>query len=371
MCGRAVELLKEKNYFFKMSKYQSWLIEHMKANPSFVRPVSRYNEVLSFLENNELKDLCISRPKNRLSWGIELPFDKDYVTYVWFDALLNYVSALGWYEGDAKKRFWPAEYHMIAKDILRHHAVYWPIMLKALDMPVVKNIFSHGWWMIDKDGSAEKMSKSKGNVVNPFDVCTEFGVDAFRYFMLREVPFGLDGKYSYNALVTRINSDLANDIGNLVYRTLNMIEKYYGGVIPQGEKKPMKEMTDVVAGLYEKFGKAMHDVAFVDALDAAWDLIRIANKSIEEYKPWALKKEGKDKELADFMYSLAESIRLAAAYLWPFMPKTCESIYYQFGLDRKLPGSMLKEEAEFGLVQGGVSVRKTDPLFPRIETEKK
>lgn len=364
-CGRPVELLKEKNYFFRLSKYQTWLLEYLRENKEFIRPVSRFNEVVSFLENNKLDDLCISRPKTRLSWGIELPFDAGYVTYVWFDALLNYVSAL---EKENRTDFWPADYHFIAKDILRHHAVYWPIMLKALGLGIPKCIYSHGWWMIEKeDGQADKMSKSKGNVVNPFDVVEEFGRDAFRYFLLKEVPFGQDGKFSYKALVQRINSDLANDMGNLTYRTLSMIEKYYDGVIPEYNGNILPEFKDILATMTEEFMRAMENTAFSEALEIVWRLVKAANKSVEEYKPWELKKTGQTDKLDEFMYNLAEAMRIVAAHIYCFMPSTAESVYSQFSTGRELSGSNLNEEVVFGLLRSGVRVAKQAPLFPRIE----
>ncbi|MFA5099903.1 MAG: methionine--tRNA ligase [Candidatus Omnitrophota bacterium] len=234
-CKRPVERIVEENYFFRLSKYQDWLIEHIEKHPDFVRPQIRRNEVLSFLKLNKLNDLCISRPKERLSWGIPLPFSPDHVTYVWFDALINYISAVGDFDdkGVYRSKWWPANVQLMAKDILRQHAIYWPIMLKALDIEPPQSLVVHGWWLM---GDA-KMSKSRGNVVAPLDMSVKYGIDVFRYFLVREVPFGLDGNFSEESIIKRFNGDLANDLGNLVYRTLTMVEKYYAGAVPDADIK--------------------------------------------------------------------------------------------------------------------------------------
>ena len=352
-CSRPVEKIAETGYFFKLEKYQDWLVNHIKnpANVKFILPSTRKNEVLKFLEINKLTDLCISRPKERLSWGIPLPFNPDHVTYVWFDALLNYISAVGTFNSEDRyiSKWWPADLHLIGKDILRQHAIYWPIMLHALGIEPPKTIFAHGWWMINDD----KMSKSRGNVVNPIDMVNKFGIDAYRYFLLRDVPFGLDGSFSEEAIIKRFNSDLANDLGNLLYRTLTMVEKYYQGSIPQIEINKIK--FDQAGENIKKIISTLEDVAYTPlainfefsfSLEKIWELINMANKYIEETKPWNLAKENKTDELKSFIRLLVDVIREVGEVILPFMPSTAASIKEQIGQD---------------------TINKGKPLFPRIE----
>jgi len=353
-CKRPVEKISETNYFFKLSAHQDWLTEYIKAHPDFIRPQSRYHEALSFLELNKLTDLCISRPKERLSWGIPLPFSADHVTYVWFDALINYISAVGEFDAQGKynSQWWPADLHLIGKDILRQHTVYWPIILHALDIELPKTVFAHGWWLIDQ----AKMSKSLGNAVSPVEMVEKFGIDAYRYFLLRDVPFGLDGNFSQEAMVKRFNSDLANDLGNIVYRTLTMVEKYFQGNIPQLDidsikydnagEEIKKRLLPVSAFLNKLDSDIAKNFNFSDALGNIWELINMVNKYIEDTRPWILAKEDKKDELAAFIRLLIEAIRGVAESIAPFMPQTSESIIQQLGDDK---------------------INKGKPLFPRID----
>jgi methionyl-tRNA synthetase len=353
-CKRPLEKIAETNFFFKLSKYQNWLIKHIQDYPDFIRPINRRNEVLSFLNLNKLTDLCISRPKERLSWGIPLPFSPEHVCYVWFDALINYISAVGKFDekDNYHSQWWPADLHLIGKDILRQHAIYWPIMLKALNIELPKTIFAHGWWLLGQT----KMSKSRGNVVSPIDMVNQFGIDAYRYFLLRDVPFGLDGNFSEEAIIKRYNSDLANDLGNLVYRTLTMIEKYFRGKIPE-EKIDVKDslaaaikdrLKQLSSGINADIGTS-GNYNFSAALENIWELINMANKYIEDTKPWNLAKGNKTSELEAFIYLLVEVIRKVAERISPFMPQTAVSIKEQFG------------ERE---------IKKGKPLFPRIDIPK-
>ncbi len=369
-CKRPCEKLDETNYFFKTSDYQKWLVEHINSNPDFIRPDFRRNEVLGFLKE-DLHDLCISRPKSRMAWGIEVPFDKDFVTYVWFDALINYISGAGYpHDMERFKDLWPADVHVIGKDIIRHHAVYWPIMLKALGIEPPKAIFAHGWWVV----KGEKMSKSKGNVVDPMDMVERYGVDPYRYFLLREVTFGLDGTFSEEALVARYNSDLANDLGNLLNRTLTMAEKYFEGKVPAitGKGSPATgKMKDAAGALGAELERAIPNFDFIGALGSIWALIGAANKSIEEAKPWALAKEGRTEELADVIYSLLESLRIVSIAINPFMPDTAKRIAEQLGIPQEnLDKASLDDIKTWGKLKSGSPVNKTAPLFPRIETSK-
>lgn len=351
-CKRPLEKISEIDYFFRLSKYQGWLIEYINNHKDFVKPPSRHEEVLSFLKLNKLSDLCISRPKERLSWGIPIPFNPKYVTYVWFDALINYISAVGSFDekNNYRSQWWPADLHLIGKDILRQHAIYWPIILHALDIPPPKTIFAHGWWLIGES----KMSKSKGNVVSPTDMANEFGVDVYRYFLLRDVPFGLDGNFSADSIIKRFNSDLANDLGNLVYRTLTMIEKYFEGKIPQGklniEDSPAAAIEDRIKQLDSKIAANLQtgDFNFSASLEAIWGLINTANKYIEDTKPWNLAKENKIDQLKKFIQVLVAVLRKVQEAILPFIPDAAESIKKQLGED---------------------SIKKGKPIFPRIDTQ--
>jgi len=345
-CKRPLEKIAETNYFFKLSHYQGWLIDYIKNNPDFIRPEIRQREVLSFLELNKLTDLCISRPKERLSWGIPLPFSPQHVTYVWFDALINYISAVGSFDAEGKyhSQWWPADLHLIGKDILRQHAIYWPIILFALKIELPKTIFAHGWWLM----GMSKMSKSRGNVVSPLDMVANFGVDTYRYFLLRDVPFGLDGNFSEDAVTKRFNSDLANDLGNLVYRTLTMIEKYFQGTIPERGNldEQGRQIDEKIKALPQELASAMAIPNFNLALEYLWVLINLANKYIEDTKPWNLVKENKTEELKSFIRLLVDVLREIADQIYPFMPQTAESIVEQLGKDK---------------------IKKGKPLFPRID----
>lgn len=363
-CKRPVGYIKEVNFFFRISKYQTWLVDYINSHEDFILPRIRRNEILSFLKN-PLNDLCISRPKSRLSWGIDIPFSKDHVTYVWFDALINYISVCG-YGDDSKKfkKFWPADVHMIGKDILRMHAVNWPIMLHAAGLEPPKTVFAHGWWKIGED----KMSKSKGNIVDPLEIVDRFGVDAYRFFLLKEVQFGMDGSFSETALISRINSDLANDLGNLLHRSLSMIEKYFSGVVPK-RSKHVDELTrpiiDKVRGLAPEITLAMNNINFSRALNAIWQLINMANKFIEQKAPWRLSKEKKVDELKDMIYDLYEVLRIVSVAVWPFLPTTSDKMANQLGIEIKKKSL---KNLSWGKARPGTKIAKGNLLFPRIES---
>ena len=376
-CKRPIEQLSEHNYFFKMGQYQDRLIEHINQHPNFIRPESRRNEVLGFLTTQKLGDLSISRPKSRLSWGIELPFDKDYVTYVWFDALVNYVSALEYLpKKPSFDQYWPANVHLVGKDILTTHAVYWSTMLMALNLPLPETIFAHGWWTVD----GEKMSKSRGNAVDPNKMADEFGTDAFRYFLLRETPFGQDGDFSVQSLARRTNSDLANGIGNLLSRTLTMIDRNCNGTIPEVPQDYLeKESQKYSLLLFAKkqlllLGKNLD--GFFKDLEFNNLLIQITSRAtdvdifIDEHEPWRLAKDpDKRLELNAVLYTAAECLRILSLYIYPFMPGTAKNIAEQLGLDTNFHSPLLSQEIKWGELQSGTKIRKGNSLFPRIETK--
>ncbi|NQT95887.1 MAG: methionine--tRNA ligase [Candidatus Omnitrophica bacterium] len=364
-CKHKVEEISETNYFFKLSKYQDWLKNYIKETPGFISPGFRRNEVLGYLEE-PLNDLCISRPNTRLSWGINIPFAQDHVTYVWFDALINYISGCGWGSDDKKfKECWPCDFHVIGKDILRPHAVYWPIMLHALGVELPKTIFAHGWWMM----GGSKMSKSKGNVIDPFEIIEKYGQNAFRYFLLREVTFGLDGTFSEEVFITRFNGDLANDLGNLLNRTLTMVEKYFDGVVPEeGDMDEQdKALDDKLKGLPAKIDKFLPELNFNQSLISVWEVINIANKHIEVSKPWQLAKENKIERLKALMHILLKVLSYSALYIYPFMPGCSLEMIKQLGLDIK-EKDITFDRLRSGLLKPGTKINKGSPIFPRIDS---
>ena len=369
-CHRPVQEVSEEAYFFKMSKYADRVLQYIEDHPDFIQPVSRRNEMINFIKQG-LDDLCISRTS--FDWGIPVPIDPKHVIYVWFDALTNYLMPIGFLDDPEKfQKYWPADLHLVGKEIVRFHTIIWPCILMALDLPLPKKVYGHGWLIVDGD----KMSKSKGNVVDPNGLIDEFGADAIRYFLLREINLGQDGNFSRDALIQRINSDLANDLGNLLHRTLNMTLKFQDGVLtaPEGESDIDKSLKADAMAAVKTFADGMEDMKLSDTIKTVWAFISRANKYIDETQPWALAKDpAKKQELANVMYNLAEALRIISVLISPFMPTTAERIWDQLGLTaagKAWQDVQLEDVETWGGVPAGLHVGKPEQLFPRIEVEK-
>jgi methionyl-tRNA synthetase len=361
-CGRPVERLKEKSYFFKLSAFGEKILEHIRQNPSFIEPETRRNEIVSRLQQG-LMDLSISR--TTVTWGVPVPGDEKYAIYVWIDALINYITAIGYGTNEEKFRtFWPADLHLIGKEILWFHTVIWPAMLMAAGLPLPRRVFGHGWWTVE----GQKMSKSVGNVVDPIELANNYGSDTVRYFLLREGTFGKDSDFSRSAMITRINNELANDLGNLLSRTLAMINRYCDSIVPHPDAREKDAgVREAAVSLFARMKPQMDQLQFSSALEEMWSFVRRCNKFVEENAPWELAKTPERKARLDtVLYTLAESLRIITLLIAPFMPKAAAQMYEQLGLDHFERVSFSDVE-HWGMLKPGERIRPAKALFPKVK----